>query len=115
MRYNRDRFSVDAAKRKGRPLPDWYLDEPVIEASDMFYIKAFYDLNTCRSVGMGMGPIPWRDIISYAHFYQLDEDIVEAFVDIIREMDDAFLKWQSDEQEKIRQRNLPKTNRRSKT
>lgn len=102
MRYERDGFSVESAIAKNRPLPAWYEDEPELESSDVFYLKGFHDLSTCRSIGMGMGPIPWRDIIEYAGFYRLDEDITEAFVDIIREMDTAYLGWHSEERERKR-------------
>ena len=61
-------------------------------------MKSFYDLSTCRINGMGMGQIPWRDIISYASWYNLEKDITEAFVDIIREMDTAYIDYQNKEQ-----------------
>ncbi len=75
----------------------------------MFYLKAFYDLSTCRSSGMGVGPIPWSAMIAYAEWYGLDRDVTEAFVDIIREMDSAYIEHTVEEQ-KSRQ-HKPKPNR----
>lgn len=49
---------------------------------------------------MGIGQIPWRDIISYASWYNLEKDVTEAFVDIIREMDTAYIDYQNKEQAK---------------
>lgn len=49
-------------------------------------------MDTCRSSGLSIGPIPWTVIVQYAEYAKLDEDIIEAFVRIIRIMDDAFLK-----------------------
>jgi len=72
-------------------LPQWFLDEPHLYPGDVFYLKAFFDLSTCRQSGMGLGPIPWHIIVQYAKFYQLEEDVTEAFIDVIREMDTAFL------------------------
>ena len=114
MRYERDSFSIDAAIRKNRPLPDWFMDEPEIEPQDRFFIKAFFDLDTCRSVGMDIGRIPWSIIVQYSDRYKLDEDVSEAFVDIIREMDNAFLKWNLGERERHKALNTPKGNRRPK-
>ena len=111
MRLNRDGFSIDAAIEKGRSLPEWYVNEPAIEASDVFYMKAFYDLNTCRSIGMGLGQIPWNVTVEYADRYGLEWDLSEAFVDIIREMDEGFLEWKSSEQEKARIANAPSKKR----
>ncbi|QBQ71183.1 tail chaperonin [Shewanella phage S0112] len=56
-------------------------------------MKAFYDLNSCRQIGMGLGPIPWTAIIQYAEHYGLDQDVTEPFVDIVCTMDQAFLDY----------------------
>ena len=99
IRFTRDQFSIQAAVEKGRELPQWYIDEPDIEVSDHFYLQAFRDLHTCRQNGMGMGPIPWKDIILYADRYGLDEDLVEPFIHIIRCMDCAYIEWADKEME----------------
>jgi hypothetical protein len=64
---------------------------------------------------MGLGPIPWSAIVSYAKWYDLDWDIADAFVDIIREMDDAYLKYQSDEQDRTKLLNKASSKGRKKT
>jgi len=63
---------------------------------DVFYLKSFHDLSTCRVSGMGVGSIPWTAMIQYASWYGLEKDVTEAFVDIMRAMDNAFIKYQSD-------------------
>lgn len=55
-------------------------------------MKSFHDLSTERSVGMSLGPIPWSKIVMYADRVGLDFDVAEAFIDIIRTMDVAFMK-----------------------
>lgn len=49
---------------------------------------------------MGYGPIPWRDILTYAHFAKLEEDLIDPFIQIIREMDSGYLGWQAKKQER---------------
>ena len=71
-------------------------------------MKSFHDLSTERSIGMSLGPIPWSKIVQYADRYQLEPDVTEAFVDIIRIMDVAFMKHNAGEQKKIADRNKPK-------
>ena len=56
---------------------------------------------------MGLLPIPWDKILKYATFYRLDCDIVEAFIDIIREMDGAYMEWQNDEAERKKPKPKP--------
>ena len=58
---------------------------------DTFFIRAFDDLNTCRSDG---GAIPWRDIMVYGREHiGLDDITIRSFIMIMREMDREFLKW----------------------
>lgn len=82
-------------------MPDWYNNEPYIEAIDAFYMKAFYDLSTCRTSGMSIGPIPWTAMVLYADRQRLDWDVTEAFIDIIRQMDNSFVDYQTAEQKRI--------------
>lgn len=44
-----------------------------------------------------MGPIPWRDIVSYAEHGGFDEDMTLIMVQVITEMDAAYLAWQAEE------------------
>lgn len=99
--YSDKGFSLESAIAKGRPLPKWAENEPVLCPGDEFYIKAFFDLSSCREVGMGIGPIPWRDILTYAIFFGLEEDLIDPFIQIIREMDSGYLKWQDQHQKKL--------------
>ena len=86
---------IEVAKQRGQPLPEWYLNKPVGLPSDMFYLNAFNNLSTCRQIGMGLGPIPWDKIRDYALHVKLSPPIMDMFIQIIRYMDNAYLKEQS--------------------
>lgn len=60
---------------------------------------------------MSLGPIPWSEVIRYAGWYKLDRDVTEALVDIIREMDNGYMDYNTKEQERINNLNKPKTNK----
>ena len=64
-------------------------------------MKSFYDLSTCRNVGMALGPIPWTAMNAYANHYRLAWDVAEAFIDIMREMDEAYISNQATEKERL--------------
>ena len=98
MRLQRDGFSIDAAARKGRKFPDWYLDQPAIFPGDEFYLRAFYHLSSCRR--FQGGPIPWELIAQYAAGWQLAPDMVETFATVIPMMDNAYLEWWEAENKK---------------
>ena len=100
MRVGEESFSLDAASTKGRALPDWYIDEPELEGWDSFYMRSFDDLNTCRNSGFGLSPIAWTDILTYAVHKELDKDLQEAFIQIIRQMDQSFMEYQTEKSEK---------------
>lgn len=52
---------------------------------------------------MAIGQIPWDRIIDYARFHELEKDVEQAFVQVIREMDVVYLDWVQEEQERERQ------------
>lgn len=93
MRFERDGWSVETAKKKGRPLPQWYLDEPDIDPINNFYLQAFYDLSTCRNIGQILGPIPWNIIVQYAEYSGLEIDMTDLFIRVMRSLDLAYLEW----------------------
>jgi len=53
--------------------------------------RAFFALCSERQIGMGVGPIPWRAIESYAAAADLVGDERERFHYLIRTMDRAYL------------------------
>lgn len=57
-----------------------------------FYAAAFSELATCRQLGFGEGPIPWRDAVAYAERAGLNREGQRAFGEVIRAMDEAYLR-----------------------
>lgn len=74
------------------------MDEPVTLRGDSFYIRAFWELSSCRQFGQVVGPIPWHHIVDYARFYHLDADMAEVFTVVMRELDETYLKDQREKQ-----------------
>jgi len=62
---------------------------------DEFYLSAFFELSSCRSLGWKPGPIPWRDIIQYGEFHGLEWDVLKMFIQVIMAMDKAYLEWEA--------------------
>jgi len=101
LEYAEKEFSLQAKIAKGLPLPEWAIIEPVLLPGEEFFLTSFYNLSTCRSYGEVTGPIPWRDIVYYSDRNELEWDVSEAFVYIIREMDAEFLKWKTAKQKAL--------------
>lgn len=78
------------------PVPDVILNAPQLEPGLELYLDAFWELSSCRSVGMGLGPIPWTACEKYARVYRLDDDQADALVYHVARLDSAYLKWSSD-------------------
>ena len=75
---------------------DWYFDPPTSRPGDGTYLAAFWDLDTERPIGMGIGPIPRHQIRDYADELALEPDVRAAFIFVIRQMDNAYLKHESE-------------------
>lgn len=97
MRYERDGFSVESAIKKGRDLPEWYLDRPELPDDDpvvLWAYAAYADLATCRHPG---GPIPWTAFALYAQAQALSYDAANALWPVISHMDQVERAWRSKE------------------
>lgn len=99
LRLQRDGYSIDAAAIKGREFPEWYLDTPPMLPGDEFYLRAFWQLSTCRRYQGG--PIAWDTTMQYAAAWELSPDMTSTFVIVMRHLDNAFLVWWADEQERL--------------
>lgn len=112
LRLERDGFSVDAAIRKGRSLPQWFLECPELEDDEVFYLNAFYDLNSCRDTGWSPGPIPWTAIRDYADYRGLEPHLLDFFSKVIRIVDQDYLKYIEEQRPKTKPQGAkPKGNR----
>lgn len=95
----RARNDLDRLKRKTEFA--WYFAErPDSDESDAFFLAAFWDLDTCRAIGFGLGHIPWTAIDAYGLRHGLEPDVLNAFHQIIKALDARYLKWCADEMPK---------------
>lgn len=61
-----------------------------------FYVEAFRELSTCRSGGMGLGPIPFTAVVEYTKLHHMEYEEFEEFLYFIREMDRCFLNLEAE-------------------
>ena len=79
------------AKRFNGPIPKQIANKPKLKHWTVFYLNAFYDLDTERSLGEEPSSIPWSKIKEYALFHDFDEQLTLDFLRIIRKADAAYL------------------------
>lgn len=92
---------IAQCEREKRPLPSKIANAPELLLGLDFVYTAFMELSTCRSVGMGEGPIPWTAIRDYTEYAQIDDfEQLEDFFYLIREMDSAYLDFRKKELER---------------
>ena len=99
MRFQKDSHAIQAALAKGKDLPAWLDDEPILSYFGNFCLAAFDDLSTCRHDG---GFIPWSAIVLYSQHRRLDPDLAEGFVRVIRGADERYLGYIERERDKKR-------------
>lgn len=68
---------------------DILVDEPPRDYAMNLCIQAWGDLNTCRTIGMVAGPIPWTAIAKWCewHAEELDRSAAMTLIHVIRQLD----------------------------
>ena len=79
-------------------LPKWLMEAPSLVRGDDFYMRAFWELSSCRHFGSAIGPVPWNYIVDYGSQKGLDPGMMEVFAAVIREIDESYLRWQREAQ-----------------
>jgi hypothetical protein len=59
-----------------------------------FYIESFFELSTCRQIGMALGPIPFTTILEYCKIFEVEE--FTDFLYFMRRLDNIFLSRKKD-------------------
>jgi hypothetical protein len=62
-----------------------------VSRGEEIILKGFFELSSCRSFGMGPGPIPWDAIMDYADRQGFEPDVRSLFCDMIRQLDSFWL------------------------
>ena len=76
-------------------LPEKIANAPRLQLGLDLYFDAFFDLSTCRPIGMGMGPIPWSVIRDYAETFRLSEEQTDDLSYYVRVLDVEYMKHQA--------------------
>lgn len=94
-------FSTDEGREQARAELE---SAPQIhKRSEWFYI-AFKELETERSTGENVGPIPFSAIMLYAKEFGLKQREKERFLNIMRALDYTSLKIYADQRKKAREK-----------
>lgn len=83
----------------GMPLPDALKNPPELLPGLALYLEAFWDLHTCRQIGMSLGPIPWTSVNIWATMNLTSEDSIKDLHYFVRKLDSEFLRWSQSNKE----------------
>lgn len=72
-------------------LPPQFANAPDLWPGLEFYWSAFWALDSCRAMGMSVGPIPWTAIEQWCDAKEVDDEERETVHYLIRRMDIAYL------------------------
>ena len=75
--------------------------KPKIELDLFCYIEAFYDLSSCRAIGMGaVGQIPYTAILQWVDYWGVDQP--ELFISIVQSLDHIYLEHVNKDKEEVK-------------
>lgn len=61
-------------------------------------MSAFWELSSTRNFGWVIGPIPWTAMVQYAHHHHLEPDMINVFIQVMRELDDVYIRHNANKQ-----------------
>src|SRR5690606_27200047 len=86
-------FILKNCMQTGMPIPDFIKNAPELMPGLEVFLEAFWDLSTCRQIGMGLGPIPWTSVQEYCRINGGGEDFNRDIHYHVRQLDIAYLEW----------------------
>lgn len=86
---------IEQALKFGMSIPNRIENAPSLLPGLELYYKGFLDLTTSRTLGLGIGPIPWFAIEMYCRQNELDEEQTEAMHHHVIVMDSVFMKHEA--------------------
>lgn len=89
---------VKQAIRFNEPIPAGIANRPELMFGLELYYVAWFDLDSEREMGFGLGPIKRSAIVAYAEEYGFSEEQKEDLLYLVREMDNDYLARQSKKQ-----------------
>jgi hypothetical protein len=89
-----EQFILEQCAQDGfRRIPDAIANAPELDPSLGLFWSAFWDLNSCRSAGMALGPIPWTAMQQWCTLYGVSGEQQADLEFLVGQLDAAFLKW----------------------
>ncbi len=74
-------------------VPRWAIDAPELPMGSECIYASYWELDSCRAIGWGSGPIPWSALHDYCLAHEIDGADRDEFEYLIRCMDHAHLKY----------------------
>lgn len=90
-----ERKIIERCMRERLPLPDHIINAPELFIGLELYLDAFWDLNSTRTSGWGLGPVPWSAINDFASTFELDEFQRDDLHYYVRVLDNAYIEHYS--------------------
>jgi len=108
---NRAEKIIAAAQEKGDPIPE-ELIPPEIDTFNGFYWEAFNELDSERPrYECSIGSLPWSKIKEFSDVYFDKFDDYIQFLEIIRQVDNHWVKAVNDKNRQEFEKNKPKAKR----
>jgi len=82
---------IGGAIQRKRELPRSIRNAPELWPGLEIFLSAFWELNSSRSVGLAIGPIPYSEIVEWGRVWELDDEMLDDLIFHVRRMDAAYV------------------------
>lgn len=83
---------LEQCRRDNLPVPAAIANAPELEFGANLFLNAFVELSSCRSQD---GPIPWTAMIDYCTVNELDAELRDELMYIVRSVDSDIMAYRA--------------------
>lgn len=84
---------IKQSLKAGQPIPEKIRNAPTLGKGLEIFYNAFIELNSCRSIGMDMGEIPWVAIAKYAEVHEFEGEQRDDLFYFAQALDSAYISY----------------------
>lgn len=87
-----EKVILEQCRRDRSPIPDAIQNAPELDQGSDFFLHAYLELSSCR---YSDGPIPWGALAEYAYAHDVNGELLDEMMFIVRHVDSDIMEYRA--------------------